>query len=218
MHIEKIKLLSEKSNLIESKKLFIFDLDGTIADTEYLQWQTYNELLKEFNVRLEYDNITKYIGNNDTKIYEMIKTDFSITFNNSDFGDKRGKFYYELVDRYNMVPFEFFYEVMEYIGIEFCILSSQKIEVIEYLLKRWKVYEKFNKIISVSKGELTKEDILKDTKKYYGHNQENCVLFEDTNKNLALGKKYNIFTVGVEHRYNIDKLVDADIIIVNEGI
>lgn len=50
--------------LFNNKKIMIFDLDGTIADTETFHWKAYNQLLKnKFNIELSMDNISKYIGN-----------------------------------------------------------------------------------------------------------------------------------------------------------
>jgi len=44
-------------------KALLFDLDGTLVDSEHFHWNTWNELLAESNVRLEYEDFLKnYAG------------------------------------------------------------------------------------------------------------------------------------------------------------
>lgn len=44
-------------------KALLFDLDGTLVDSEHFHWNTWNALLAEFNVQLEYEDFLKnYAG------------------------------------------------------------------------------------------------------------------------------------------------------------
>lgn len=79
--------------LFNNKKIMIFDLDGTIADTETFHWKAYNQLLKnKFNIELSMDNISRYIGNAEINIYSMIKKDYNIDFDDQEFLNERLKF------------------------------------------------------------------------------------------------------------------------------
>jgi len=50
-----MKILKNKKELmlnIKSKKMYLFDFDGTLAETETLQWKAYNMCLEEYNIVL----------------------------------------------------------------------------------------------------------------------------------------------------------------------
>ena len=76
-HMERtMKILKNKKELmlnIKSKKMYLFDFDGTLAETETLQWKAYNMCLEEYNIVLSNKNIKRYIGNQETKIYKMMQ-------------------------------------------------------------------------------------------------------------------------------------------------
>lgn len=148
----------------------------------------------------------------------MIKKDFNIEFDNVEFAKERQKLYSQLVVSYDIQPFKYFLDICDKANYEFAILSAQRKPVIDVLLEKWSLSEKFNTIISVSNGDLTKREVLANVKEYYGYENNETVLFEDTNKNLKLAKDNEIAAIGIEHRYNKDMLLSADVIIRNEGI
>ncbi|WHH57825.1 HAD hydrolase-like protein [Petroclostridium sp. X23] len=210
----KTKDIREIGSLLESKKVFIFDFDGTIADTETLHWAAYDICLSEFNIALTKKHIDRYIGNAEIKIYSMLKDDFGISFDDDTFFDKRISIYLELIKKKDLKPFNFFMDLFnKYRDICFCILSSQKLNIINDLLKLWDLDSAFDKIISVASGDMSKADILSDTYHYYGAYNNEVVLFEDTNRNLALAQQERILAIGIEHQYNKSVLVDCNAII-----
>lgn len=199
---------------LHSRKLFIFDFDGTIADTETYQWMAYNECLKDYNVTLNIDDINRYIGHTEYKIYETIKKDFNIDFDNQEFFEQRIEIYLNLTNRDNLQPFTFFNELIEaFPEAEFVVLSSQKEEIIKLFFKKWNVEKRFSRIISVLDHKISKEEALGNVEKYYGYTSEESALFEDTNRNLALGLENNIMSIGVEHQFNVGLLKDCHVII-----
>ena len=65
-------------NLLQNKRIAIFDLDGIIADTERFHWMAHAEVLKEYDVVLTEELIEKYIGYNDDQIFGMVEEDFGV--------------------------------------------------------------------------------------------------------------------------------------------
>ena len=196
--------------LLKSKKMYLFDFDGTLADTETLHWQAFNICLKKFNVVLKEKNIKKYIGNQETKIYKMIQEDFNIIFDEQEFFEERIKYYLQLVKSENLQPFPYVFKLLESQNIEFNILSSNRLQVLEAVLEIWGLRKKFNKIISAATNNIEKEDVITNIEKYFDFNKEDVALFEDSAKYLKIGQKSKITSIGIEHYYNSNTLVDCD--------
>ena len=209
-----IKNIKEIDEVLKLKKVFIFDFDGTIADTEPISWKAHNMCLKEFNIVLGDEEIKRYIGNTDEKIYSMIMEDYGIQVDKEAIINKKISLHLELAKAEKVKPFKFFTDICSmYPDISYNILSSNKVSVIEEALQDWGLLEKFDKIISVSTGEVSKKEVYKDTYKFYGYSNEDAVLFEDSNKYLGLGKDEGIYTVGVNSRYKYEALTDCDVIV-----
>jgi beta-phosphoglucomutase-like phosphatase (HAD superfamily) len=204
--------MEELDLILKSKKMYLFDFDGTLADTETLHWKAYNICLKRFNVVLKEENIKEYIGKQETEIYKMIQSDFDISFNESEFFDERIKYYLGLVESENLQPFPYVLQLLENSNVEFNILSSNRLVVLEAVLEIWGLRNKFNKIISAATNKIKKGDVITNLKEYYNFNKEDVVLFEDSSEYLKIGKSNEITTVGIEHYYNANTLVECDYI------
>jgi len=202
--------IEDLNSLLKSKKMYLFDFDGTLADTETLHWKAYNVCLKRFNVILKEKNIKKYIGNQETSIYKMIKEDFNIIFDEKDFFEERIKHYLQLVKSENLQPFPYVLKLLENSDVEFNILSSNRLPVLEAVLNIWGLRKKFNKIISAATNNIEKSDVIYNIEQYFNFNKRDIVLFEDSNKYLNIGKINKITSIGIEHIYNIDTLKDCD--------
>lgn len=226
--IEFIKFKSEKYGsyqdvefFLNNKKAFIFDLDGTIADTETLHWEAYNEVLKEYGVYLKSDNIKKYIGHSEFQIYEMIKNDFQIDFDNNEFIEKRIGIYLDLVEKKKLQPFKFIPDILKNNNAKNAIVTSQIPLVVNKLLTLWNLDKYFPKKyrFCCHDGRYTKENIYENVSSYldfeYSLNANNVVLFEDSAHYLKKGLSLGFITIGIEHQYNRNLLKDCDAIMSN---
>lgn len=206
--------IADLNDLFIGKRALIFDLDGTIANTEKLHWEAYNECLAEYNVYLSPKDINKYIGNTEIKIYEEIKKDFKIEYDNKEFYEKRISIFFELVKNHKLKPYKYFLDICKkYSNLEFFVLSSQKSEVIYRLFKIWNIDSKFSKIISVADCEFDKKTVLKNLNDYYTVNANECILFEDGNKTLEFAQQLGILSIGIMNEYNLNQLKNCDVII-----
>jgi dTDP-4-dehydrorhamnose reductase/beta-phosphoglucomutase-like phosphatase (HAD superfamily) len=48
---------------------FVLDLDGTLVDSEKIQWMSYRDSLKDFNIEYDFETFTKICHNGDIKDY-----------------------------------------------------------------------------------------------------------------------------------------------------
>ena len=223
--IERIKFPQERYDsakdirfLLNNKKGFIFDLDGTIADTEPLHWEAYNVLLEEYGVHLTSQHIQKYIGNSEMRIYQMIKEDFSIDFNEDEFIQQRIEIYLDLVEQKNLLPYPFIYEILENSKARNAIVTSQIPSVLDRLLSLWKLDRYFprERRFCCHDGTYSKVDIYQNISTHLGLNHtlspSEIVLFEDSLHYLTEGQSLGFTTVGIEHQYNRNILKNCDAI------
>lgn len=210
---------------LEGKKYIVFDLDGTIANTEDIHFKSYQRILEEYGIKFVFEDFKAYIGNNERKIWGMMSETFGLSYDIEEMVLLRTKIVLELFIEEDLQPFDYFYSLLEkYKNIEKVILSSQIPLVINFLLDKWGIKDIFTeeKIISVSNSTYKKGYVLANLSELYpcvkaDYVPEEVVLFEDSDKTLKIAKDFNISTIGIEHKFNYHKLENCDYII-NEEI
>lgn len=225
LQVKKVKSIDSIKGFIETRKLLIFDLDGTIANTEVFHFKSYQIILKNYNIDFELNDFRKYIGNSEINIWNMLKIDYNLDFDVAEMLELRTKIVLELFEKEDIKPFAHFRRIInDYPNIEKVILSSQIPLVINYLLERWNLLDEFSdgKIVSVSSGKCTKEEVLRNIGEFYKlkedyYDNTKILLFEDSAKVLSLARKLNIDSIGIEHVFNCNKLSNCNYII-NEEI
>lgn len=179
----------------------IFDFDGTIADTEKISWEAHNNLLKPYGIRLELEQIQKYIGNCDERIAQMLNEDFDISLNPQTYEVDHRKEYQRLLETTDLKPFQStLNEIYEDEKAECIILSSNSSETIRKALGMWNLLECFSKIVSVPEIKMSKKEYIKTLLRDYA--PRDIYLYEDGIQALNMGKELGIHTIGVITDYN----------------
>lgn len=204
----------ELMEAIKEKEILIFDFDGTIADNESYYFNALNEVLQRYNVKLLDDEIQNYIGRKNEDILNSIKKVKKIKFNNQKLREEVNRIYHKKVYEDKVRPYEYVKEVIKkYPEKKFVILSANNEYMIRNKLKAWELEDKFKRIISVSDHGFEKEFVIKNTRQFFNKDKSKVILFEDFNKNIKMAKENGVFTVGIEHKLNKGKLIDADLIL-----
>lgn len=179
----------------------IFDFDGTIADTEKISWEAHNNLLNPYRIRLELEQIQKYIGNSDEKIAQMLNEDYGISLNPQTYELDHRKEYQRLLDTTDLKPFEStLNEIYEDEKAERIILSSNSSETIRKALGMWNLLECFSKIVSVPEIKMSKKEYIETLLK--DNDEKDIYLYEDGIQALQMGKELGIHTIGIMTDYN----------------
>ena len=203
---------------LKDKKILLFDLDGTMADTEPLHWMAYNALLKAYGVFLTPENIRNYIGHSEKAIYDMIKRDFGTELDYKKFAEERLSKYLELVEETNLMPRAFMDGILSSFEGAKGIVSSQMPHIVKALLRRWR-YEKFfpeSSIFCCHDGKYTKKGIYENVFSVFGTepcSMDKVVLFEDSAHYINEAKKLGMTVIGIEHIYNKGTLLNCDAIL-----
>ena len=201
----------EFKKMLESKRCFIFDLDGTIADTEKIQWEAHNAILKkEYGIEVDLNHILNYLGKPESIFLPEIEKDYNI-----DIGGKNKKGYLKYIKKRNKLaekmilsnsqPFPFMKEILDdTFGIQIVLISAQNRALIRKCLSYWGLAGTFQESNTfVVEDDKTKpyyydyvmNNVLKNAK------PSEIILFEDVNKYLDEGNKRGFVTVGIKNSF-----------------
>lgn len=189
----------------------VFDMDGTLANTEAFHLKAYQKVLKDsFNVVIGEDEfIQEYMGRKEEEIHRMIQLRYRISYDINSMMDKRLAVFIEEVK--DLKPFEEVLNEISHIEGRMYILSSQKLSIIEVLLKQWGLYYFFkDRIISCPEKGITKEDVLSDPLKYFACPVSAISLYEDSYDTIKSAKEKNIHTIGIVNPFN-NRIAGGDI-------
>lgn len=199
------------------KKVFLFDFDGTLMDSEKYHKKAHSKVLsiilnKEFKMT---DKIfSKYVGNTDDVIFDMYKKDFNIDFDKEKMITLKVSISKKFLMNKKAKIFKYFYKLRKKLPEkEFYIVTNQQKEFLVDILNEKHILNNFKELFCMSDLNVKKEFFLKNINKELKTNFNQCVLFEDVNKYINCAKKLGILTVGIESKRNKKSLVDADYIL-----
>ncbi len=202
--------------LLDDKRAYIFDLDGTIADTERIHWEAHNMVLKKhFGIEVDLPHIYSYLGTPESVFLKQIEKDYNI-----DIAGPKGNGYEKYIKERNKVaeklilktaqPFPFMTEILRgTMGISIFLVSAQNRSLIHKQLKAWNLLGKFTEYNTyIVEGDKTKpyyyDYIFQKVLKNAAPNE--VVLFEDVNKYLEEGKKRGFITVGISNGFGKEEV------------
>ena len=204
--------------IIDQKRAFIFDFDGTLADTERLHWVAHNEILKkEYGIEVDHEHILSYLGKPEETFLSEIERDYNITIENKEkYSKKRAKLAIKIILK-EAEPFKFIQDVLNNVpfGARVYLVSAQNKGVVLKIMKKWSFYRFFNENNSFfcDKNHPVKSDfynVIKGMLKTTA--PDRFVLFEDVNKYIKIGKEHGFVTVGIDSGFG-EKITDADFVI-----
>jgi beta-phosphoglucomutase-like phosphatase (HAD superfamily)/D-arabinose 5-phosphate isomerase GutQ/choline kinase len=167
--------------------LFIFDLDGTLINTEKLHWMAYNKAFKFYNIdiNLTFNEYCKYAHQDDISMKNLVSNYTDISY--SKIYSTKKDLFLELLDN----SLEFIDGAYEFLNFLFennkltCIVTHSDKNVLEKVLSKLDILNKVNLILTRDDYTLRKphpDGYLKALSHFPQCNSKKIIGFEDSYK------------------------------------
>jgi HAD superfamily hydrolase (TIGR01509 family) len=194
----------------ENKTLcFLFDLDGTLVDTQYVYYNVWKEILSKFNITLTDEIYMNYIlGNNDLYVKTSLLNTIDVTV--EEISKLKDELFIRLLHHIKIIPgvINFLSELSHY-GHKMCIVTNCNRVVANVILKYLCIDTFFDFVISsndCSKGKPDPQPYLLAIKKY-NTSSDKCIIFEDSKTGIMSARSTNpLLLICLETTYTKEEL------------
>ncbi|WP_378954356.1 HAD family hydrolase [Pelosinus sp. sgz500959] len=192
----------KQQETLESKiKAIIFDLDGTLVDSEPNYYEGDKKLLEEYGIELTEDMKSKYTGIGSQDMMEDIKKKFNINDSVEKLVAKKNKYYIEIAKDNTIVFPEMlnFLQLLKKNNFPMAIASGSSPEIIEMIISITNIKSYFDVTLSaeeVKKGKPA-PDIFLETAKRLGISPINCLVLEDSQYGVEAAKSAGMYCISI---------------------
>jgi HAD superfamily hydrolase (TIGR01509 family) len=182
-----------------SFKAYLFDCDGTIADSMPLHYRAWKQALGEWNCEFEEEIFYSWGGMPVAKIIATLNERHGLNMPVETVGRRKENLYYELLPELKAVP-----GVLEHIeakpnGIPFAVVSGSTRESVTASLVALNLLDRFETMVCAgeySKGKPDPEALLLAAV-WLGAAPEDCLVFEDAELGIQAAKAAGMASVKV---------------------
>ena len=183
-----------------------FDLDGTLIYSEALSFRAWNKALEEFNLKIQEQDYSLYIGKSGNKIEETIKKNLGIDFKEDYLSKKRNEIFEHFIKTEPLKLAPYATKVLVHFKqqkLSLGLVSAGHREATLIKLRRTKLLPFFDVIIC-------QEDVLnkKPLPEPYltallkaGIAPENAMAVEDSQSGVLSAKGAGLFTVAIPNSF-----------------
>lgn len=201
-------------------KAVIFDMDGLMLETEYLQSKASETVLIEYGKKpvLNKDGVVQPVGLNARKIWKLFKKKYDIDEDVEVLLDKKNKVYIKLLKK-KVVAKPGLYKLIKLLinhNIKIAVASSSVFEHIEFVVDKLKIKQYFHALISGEDFKRGKPypDIFLKTAEDLDIKPRECVVLEDAETGVVAGKSAGMKVIAVPNKYTKShNFLKADLIV-----
>jgi beta-phosphoglucomutase family hydrolase len=182
-----------------SFKAYLFDCDGTVADSMPLHYIAWREALAEWNCDFEESLFYAWGGMPVTEIISTLNKNHELKMPVEQVAQRKEQLYYENLPQLKAVP-----EVLEHIEsrhgqIPFAVVSGSNRESVTASLKTLKLLDRFETLVCAGEYQRSKPDpeaflIAAERLKVF---PEHCLVFEDTKMGIQAATAAGMASVKV---------------------
>ena len=167
-------------------KAYLFDCDGTIADSMPLHYIAWNKALSEWNCKFSEDLFYAWGGMPVTEIIAGLNKMYGLKMPVQEVSKRKEEFYFEILPQLKAVP-----EVLEHIEasyghIPFAVVSGSTRDSVTASLQALKLSDRFETLVCAGDYQKSKPDpeafLLAASR--LGVAPETCLVFEDTDMGI----------------------------------
>jgi len=185
--------------VLEAADTVIFDFDGVLADSEPVHLRSYRELIADMGGSLDEDRFRSLMGRKERDIWPAV---ISRPADVQELIDQRAQIFLGLAQS----ELELDPRVSWMLGCGYAeriVISSGNPLIIERLLDRWSIADRFSEVHALGDSPVAKIEELRrisDVRRSAG--AWRGVLVEDSPEALAAGTALGLTTIGVVHSLN----------------
>ncbi len=181
------------------KKCAIFDMDGTLFNTNDVNYYSYKEALSKYNISIDYEYYCNFCNGRHYKVFipDLVNNDSEKI---EDIHNTKKKLYYKYLDKVkvNNHLVEFIKNIKKEYYIALVTTASKKNTL--DILKYTNTYELFDLILTADDIKKTKPDPEGFNKaiKYFKLDAKECIIFEDSDVGIEAALKTKAEVVRIE--------------------
>lgn len=178
----------------------IFDMDGTMFDTEPLSAQAWIRSGEKHGYPITIEMVTTFCGKTITAIEQMLRDIFGEDIEAEKISQGRQEFYRQIITE-DVIPHkEGLLELLEFLkreGIPAAVSTSTDKATAEIVIRRAGVYDYFTEFVFGDMVERSKPapDIFLKAAEAIGRNPEECLVVEDSPAGVLAGKAMGGHTI-----------------------
>jgi HAD superfamily hydrolase (TIGR01509 family) len=182
----------------------IFDLDGTLVDTEEIGWNAWIRVLAEHQMKLTHEDHARFIGSHASQIESALMKEYGLDLERGALANRVHQVAPAIFEEAEIRQMSGAAETLDFMlssGMKIAIASSSHKPHIEIKLRRSGLSEYFDTVLSADEVENPKPgpDIYLLAAERLGLRPEECIAFEDTGKGVAAAKAAGIPCAGIRH-------------------
>lgn len=195
-------------------KAVIFDMDGTMVDTEPMHYEANYDMLKELGINLDYEYYKQYIGSTNTYMWNKIKKDFSLELPAEQLNQMADQKNRELVQRKGypeIAGVKTLIRKLKEDGYRLAVASSSPPAVISQVVDFLGVSDCFFKLVSGENVVNPKPapDIFLEAATALGVKTEDCLVIEDSCNGVLAAKAAGMVCVGYQNPHSGEQDLSA---------
>ncbi|MBA4603813.1 HAD family hydrolase [Thermoactinomyces mirandus] len=185
-------------------KAVIFDLDGTLVDSEPNYFEAEKKLFAEYGINnFDFEMKKKYVGKSTKDTLTDYKKNYSIEESVETLTKKMNKYYLDIAKNNTVIFPEMrkFLELLKANNYRMALASGSSSEIIDEILFITGLKDFFDVTLSsesVRKGKPA-PDVFLEAAKLLGIPPENCLVLEDSNYGVEAAKNASMYCIAIPY-------------------
>ena len=179
----------------------IFDLDGTLIDSEPNYYEADRRLLADYGVDFSVEMKKRFVGSGNVEMIQEVKRMYDLPDSVDVLLDKKNRYYMEIAEKSTQAFPEMRKLVMAYheAGVPLAVASGSSPDIIEKLTRAVGLIDCFDLLISSEEVERAKPepDVFLEAAKKLSVEPASCIVFEDSRYGVMAGKAAGMTVVAI---------------------